>query len=136
MNRIRLFCVVLNYMRRACFVFIAGLSFLLIFMRQSVSAQTYEYDDLNRVIKVIYEDESYTVYEYDANGNIKSQTFHESEKDNAPPDDEKEDTAPPDDEKEDDAPSDEGKEDDTPPDEGKEDDAPSDDEKKEENNTP
>lgn len=34
MNTKRLFCVVLNFRRRACFIFIAGLSFLLVFMGQ------------------------------------------------------------------------------------------------------
>lgn len=33
-------------------------------------AEEYEYDDLNRVTKVIYEDGSYIEYEYDKNGNL------------------------------------------------------------------
>ena len=33
-------------------------------------AKTYEYDDLNRVVKVVYDDGSYVTYEYDRNGNI------------------------------------------------------------------
>lgn len=33
-------------------------------------AKTYEYDDLNRVTKVVYDDGSYATYEYDRNGNI------------------------------------------------------------------
>lgn len=36
-----------------------------------VYAETYEYDCLNRVTKVSYEDGSYVEYDYDANGNIK-----------------------------------------------------------------
>lgn len=35
-----------------------------------VNAEEYEYDDLNRVTKVIYDDGSYVEYTYDANGNI------------------------------------------------------------------
>ena len=55
------------------------LSFLLVCGAVEASADTYEYDDLNRVTKVIYEDGSSTAYEYDANGNIKSQTYKEKE---------------------------------------------------------
>ena len=36
----------------------------------TTGAENYEYDKLNRVTKVIYEDGSYVTYEYDANGNI------------------------------------------------------------------
>lgn len=35
-------------------------------------AAEYEYDNLNRVSKVTYEDGSYVIYTYDANGNITS----------------------------------------------------------------
>ncbi len=35
-----------------------------------VHAEEYEYDALNRVTKVMYEDGSYVEYEYDSNGNI------------------------------------------------------------------
>lgn len=35
-----------------------------------VSAETYQYDKLNRLTKVIYEDGSYISYEYDASGNL------------------------------------------------------------------
>ena len=55
------------------------LSFLLVFGPAEASADTYEYDALNRVTKVTYEDGSSVVYEYDANGNIKSQTRHGKE---------------------------------------------------------
>ncbi|MDE6426156.1 MAG: hypothetical protein K2K89_08480 [Ruminococcus sp.] len=34
----------------------------------------YEYDNLNRVIKAIYDEENYVIYEYDANGNITKVT--------------------------------------------------------------
>ncbi|MBQ7776741.1 MAG: RHS repeat protein [Lachnospiraceae bacterium] len=37
-----------------------------------IHAEEYEYDALNRVIKVTYEDGSYVEYAYDANGNILS----------------------------------------------------------------
>ena len=37
-----------------------------------MGTSTYEYDELNRLTKVIYEDGSYVEYEYDANGNILS----------------------------------------------------------------
>ena len=53
----------------------AILSFLLAYGVVETLADTYEYDDLNRVTKVICADGSSTVYEYDANGNIKSQTY-------------------------------------------------------------
>lgn len=35
-----------------------------------VYAKSYEYDDMNRVTKVTYDDGSYAIYEYDKNGNI------------------------------------------------------------------
>ena len=35
----------------------------------------YEYDNLNRVIKAVYDEENYVVYEYDANGNITKVTI-------------------------------------------------------------
>lgn len=44
----------------------------------SVSAETYEYDELSRVSKVIYEDGSYQTYTYDANGNIKEITSYDA----------------------------------------------------------
>lgn len=37
---------------------------------QENSDSRYQYDNLGRLIKVTYEDESYVEYEYDANGNI------------------------------------------------------------------
>ena len=46
----------------------------------------YEYDQLNRLTKVIYEDGSYVTYEYDANGNItNTEVFdasHENDSEN------------------------------------------------------
>lgn len=39
-------------------------------------AEQYEYDELNRVVKVIYEDGSYVEYTYDQNGNILCITVH------------------------------------------------------------
>ena len=44
-----------------------------------VDAETYEYDALNRVIKVSYEDGSYVEYEYDANGNILNIEVHRAQ---------------------------------------------------------
>ena len=69
-----------NFMKQTGHVCITwSLLFLfIVMMRMQVQADTYEYDDLNRVTKVIYDDQSYTVYEYDANGNIKSQNHYEN----------------------------------------------------------
>lgn len=41
-----------------------------------VHGEEYEYDALNRVVKVIYEDGSYVEYSYDSNGNIVKVTVH------------------------------------------------------------
>lgn len=47
------------------------------------SAAEYKYDKINRVIQVTYEDGSYVVYTYDANGNIESvRVFNENQSDN------------------------------------------------------
>ncbi len=78
MNMKRLFYVTLNHLRQYAFIFIA-LSLFVVLMTVEAKGETYEYDDLNRVTKVIYDDQSYTLYEYDANGNIKSQSYHEKE---------------------------------------------------------
>lgn len=43
----------------------------------NVQAEEYEYDDLNRVMKVTYENGSYVEYEYDGNGNILSVQVHD-----------------------------------------------------------
>lgn len=45
---------------------------------QTVRGEEYEYDALNRVVKVIYEDGSYIEYSYDSNGNIVKTTVHTS----------------------------------------------------------
>ena len=43
-------------------------------------AEEYEYDDLNRVTKVIYDDGSYVEYTYDRNGNIiKTKVYNAGE---------------------------------------------------------
>ena len=42
------------------------------------SAETYEYDQLNRVSRVIYDDGSCQTYTYDANGNLKEITSYDS----------------------------------------------------------
>lgn len=44
----------------------------------TVGADIYEYDALNRLTKVIYEDGSYVEYEYDANGNIVSTNVYDA----------------------------------------------------------
>ena len=44
----------------------------------SVRAEKYEYDELNRIKKVIYDDGSYVEYTYDKNGNILTTTVHEN----------------------------------------------------------
>lgn len=51
---------------------------VLITVPEKVEGETYEYDDLNRVIKVTYDDGSYITYEYDKNGNITSVKVHEA----------------------------------------------------------
>lgn len=49
----------------------------------SVSAATYEYDDLDRVTEVIYEDGTSVTYFYDANGNlVETRVEGTNEKDN------------------------------------------------------
>lgn len=58
------------------FISLSVLSLFIVLMSSEIKAETYEYDDLKRVTKVIYEDQSYTLYEYDANGNIKSQSHY------------------------------------------------------------
>lgn len=45
----------------------------------TVCAAEYEYDELGRVTKVTYDDNSSVTYEYDANGNILSVTITEGE---------------------------------------------------------
>lgn len=84
MNMTRFLCVTLNYLRQFGSVFITFLmlSLFVVFMTVETKAETYEYDELNRVTKVIYDDQSYTTYEYDANGNIKSQNYYEAENNN------------------------------------------------------
>lgn len=51
---------------------------VLITVPERVEGETYEYDDLNRVIKVTYDDGSYITYEYDKNGNITGVKVHEA----------------------------------------------------------
>lgn len=58
----------------------AGLSAMLLFtVPINAFAETYEYDNLNRVTKVTYDDGSYVTYEYDKNGNITNIEVHEAE---------------------------------------------------------
>src|SRR5574344_1016738 len=60
-------------MREKCKgVFCAFLvSSILLCNQVNTYAEKYEYDDLDRVTKVTYDDGSYVEYHYDANGNIK-----------------------------------------------------------------
>lgn len=59
-------------------VVLIGVLFLTFSIR--VYAEQYEYDALDRIIKVVYEDGSYVTYEYDANGNItKTEVYKTSE---------------------------------------------------------
>lgn len=46
-----------------------------------VQAEEYEYDSLNRVTRVTYEDGSYVEYEYDKNGNIVEVNIYEMKND-------------------------------------------------------
>ncbi len=75
MNMKKFFSVTLDFLRQFAIVFLATLSLFVVIMSVKVHAETYEYDALNRVTKVIYDDQSYTVYEYDANGNIINQSY-------------------------------------------------------------
>lgn len=50
-------------------------------------AEEYEYDALNRVTKVVYEDGSYVEYEYDSNGNLLNTNVY-----NASPEQDEEET--------------------------------------------
>lgn len=71
-------------------------------MSLSVYAMEYQYDKLNRLTKVTYEDGSYVTYEYDANGNIVNTKKYEVKKNpNTDPTDDK----PSDDKPSDDKPS-------------------------------
>ncbi len=93
MNMKKFFSVTLDFLRQYAFVFSAALSLFVVCMSVDAKAETYEYDKLNRVTKVIYDDQSYTVYEYDANGNIKSQSYHvQGENEDVPPGDDNTDT--------------------------------------------
>ena len=56
----------------------------IVLIKADVQADTYVYDDLNRVVKVIYDDQSYMIYEYDANGNMTKQTYYGKEKPEVP----------------------------------------------------
>lgn len=64
----------LRFLRQTAGVFITFvvLSFFVASMSTGIQAQTYEYDKLGRVSRVIYDDGGYSVYEYDANGNLIS----------------------------------------------------------------
>lgn len=87
MNMKKFFSVTLDFLRQ--FAIFIVLSLFVVIMSVKVHAETYEYDALNRITKVIYDDQSYTVYEYDANGNITNQSYYEKE--NIPPKDEEDD---------------------------------------------
>lgn len=81
MNKPRFFDVTERFTRQfgsVCITLLI-LSLFSVFMMVETKAETYEYDNLNRVTKVIYDDQSFTIYEYDANGNIISQSFHEKD---------------------------------------------------------
>lgn len=81
MNMKKFVSVFTNDLRQigsVCFA-LSILSLFVVFMSVDTYAEAYEYDELNRVIKVIYDDQSYITYEYDANGNIESQKFYEAE---------------------------------------------------------
>lgn len=52
---------------------------MILWFSQAVYAESYEYDALNRVTKVMYEDGSYVTYEYDASGNMISTQVTEPE---------------------------------------------------------
>ena len=47
-----------------------GIIVTVLAMNTTAFAENYEYDELNRVTKVIYDDGSYVTYVYDNNGNV------------------------------------------------------------------
>lgn len=62
-----------EYLVKRFYRIIAALGILGLLLADNVnyvSAEEYEYDDLDRVTKVIYDDGSYVKYAYDKNGNI------------------------------------------------------------------
>lgn len=62
-----------EYLVKRFYKVIAALGILGLLLADNVnyvSAEEYEYDDLDRVTKVIYDDGSYVKYAYDKNGNI------------------------------------------------------------------
>lgn len=64
-------CIIRRSQKRTVIGMLALLSFCFI-INSEVNAETYEYDKLNRLSKVIYEDGSYSEYIYDSNGNMIS----------------------------------------------------------------
>ncbi|MBQ8527054.1 MAG: leucine-rich repeat protein [Lachnospiraceae bacterium] len=75
----RLVSFVTKHIRQTCYLAVTILSFLIAFMQQDVMADTYEYDDLNRVTKVSYDDGSVVTYTYDKNGNIKQEKYQKKQ---------------------------------------------------------
>jgi len=49
---------------------LSAIGVLSVFLALPAQAETYEYDKLNRLTKVVYNDGSCIEYEYDANGNM------------------------------------------------------------------
>ena len=49
---------------------VLGVAVMLCINASYAKAEIYRYDELNRVIKVIYENGSYIEYKYDSNGNM------------------------------------------------------------------
>lgn len=77
-----------------CMMCVAGCLMLVLNITGStVWAAEYEYDNLGRVTKVIYEDNSSVTYEYDANGNIVSVTRTQGEQETKPSKPQEETTA-------------------------------------------
>lgn len=64
---------------RKRFIILGEVLLLTVSMIIPVKGETYTYDNLNRVTKVVYDDGSYLTYEYDANGNIKKTEKFEME---------------------------------------------------------
>lgn len=60
-------------------MFVLGLFIICILGRFTAYAETYEYDNLDRVTKVTYEDGSCVTYEYDASGNMTDTSVYEPE---------------------------------------------------------
>ena len=66
-------------MKNKKLIMIFAIIIIVVSARICVSAETYEYDKLNRLVKVVHDDGSYTEYKYDKNGNLISVKVYNKE---------------------------------------------------------